>query len=150
MALPVLSLDAMRLLRFDAVDAVRDTGSSGSPSNVLVRDNGPRDEPVVRTEVERWGSSVDEELALGEPMSDSRAPCLEGGGGGGAFRLAVVAALLVTLPGVEVTPGAGTSRECCDDSVREELLLDRFSAEECRSWLCLRARGTGGGALFCC
>lgn len=66
-------------------------------------------------------------------MSDNRAPCLEGGGGGGDFRLAVVVALLAISPGVGITPGAGTSRECCDDSVREELLLDRFSADECRS-----------------
>lgn len=33
--------------------------------------------------------------------------------------------------------------------MREELLLDRVSVEECRSWLCRRARGTGGGILFC-
>lgn len=83
-------------------------------------------------------------------MSDRRAPCLDGGGGGGAFELGVVVALLATSPGVGITPAVGTSRECCDDSVREELLLDRVSADECRSWLCLRARGTGGGALFCC
>ena len=49
-----------------------------------------------------------------------------------------------------VTPDTGTSRDCCDDSVREELLPERFSADECRSWLCRRARGTGGGALFRC
>ena len=33
--------------------------------------------------------------------------------------------------------------------MRLELLLDRLLAVEARSWLCLRARGTGGGALFC-
>lgn len=89
-----------------------------------------------------------DELALDVPISDSRAPCLEGGGGGGDFELAVVVAALA------ISPAVGTSRDCCEDSgceerVREELLRDRFSAEECRSWLCLRAKGTGGGALFC-
>jgi hypothetical protein len=49
-----------------------------------------------------------------------------------------------------MTPAGGTSRECCDDNVNDELLLDLFSADDCRSWLCLRAKGTGGGALFCC
>lgn len=105
---------------------------------------------MVRIEDERCGSSVEDELALDAPMSDSRAPCLEGGGGGGDFKLAVIVALLATSPGVGTTPEAGPSRECCDDSVREELLRDLFSADECRSELCLRARGTGGGALFCC
>ena len=79
-------------MRFDAVDAVRDTGSSGSPSSVLLREDGPCDEPVVRTEIERWGSSVEDELTLDEPISDNRDPCLDGGGGGGDFRLAVVVA----------------------------------------------------------
>lgn len=52
--LPVLSPDAKRrLLRFEAVDAARETGSSGSPSSVLRREDGPCDEPVVRTEVDR-------------------------------------------------------------------------------------------------
>lgn len=41
------------------------------------------------------------------------------------------------------------SIECCDDIVRDELLLDRFPEVEVRSWLCLRARGTGGGIFFC-
>lgn len=153
-ALPVLSLDARRrLLRFEAVDDVRfipGSGNGGSPSRVLLREDGPCDESVVRTEVERWGNSFEDELALDAPISDSRAPCLEGGGGGGDFTLAVVVALLATSPGVGTTPGAGASTECCDDSVSEELLLDLFSTDECRSWLCLRARGTGGGALFCC
>lgn len=141
-----LSADRMRLLRFDDV---RETGSSGSFSIVLLRDEGPRDEPVVRTEVDRWGSSVEDELALDAPMSDSRAPRLEGGGGGGDFKLAAVVALLAISPGVGLTPVTGTSLECCDESVREELLLERFSADECRSWLCRRAKGTGGGARFC-
>lgn len=53
MPLP-LSPDARRrLLRFDAVDAVRDTGTSGSSSSVLLREDGPRDDPVVRTEFDR-------------------------------------------------------------------------------------------------
>lgn len=130
-----LSLDARRiLLRFDAVEAVRDMGASGSPSSVLLREDGPRDEPVVRTEVVRWGSSVEDELTLDEPMSDRRAPCLEGGGGGGgAFELGVVVALLATSPGVGVTPTGGTSRDCCEDNVNDELLLDLVSADDCRS-----------------
>jgi hypothetical protein len=50
----LLSLDASRrLLRFDAVEAVRERGTSGSPSSVLLREEGPRDEPMVRTEVDR-------------------------------------------------------------------------------------------------
>jgi hypothetical protein len=146
MALPILSLDAIRmLLRFEAVDKVRftsGTGGSASPSNVLLREDGPCAEPVVRTEFDRCGNSVVDELVLDVPISDNRAPCLDGGGGGGDFRLVAVVALLATSPGIV------TSRECCDDNVREELLRDRVSAEDCRSWLCLRARGTGGGALF--
>ena len=150
----MLSLDARRgLPRFDAVDEARfipGSGNDGSPSSVLLRDEGPRDAAVVRTEVDRCGNSVTDELALNEPISVRRNPCLEGGGGGGDFRLAVVVALLATSPDVSSTPKFGASREYCDDSVKDELLCDGFSAEECRSWLCLRARGTGGGALFCC
>jgi hypothetical protein len=66
-------------------------------------------------------------------MSDNLAPRLEGGGGGGDFKLAVVVILLATSPGVGTTPAVGTSREFCDDSVRDELLRDRFSAEDCRN-----------------
>lgn len=128
-----LSLDARRrLLRFEAVEAVRERGTSGSASSVLLREDGPRDEPVVRTEVDRWGSSVEDEL-VDEPISERRAPCLDGGGGGGAFELGVVVALLATSPGVGVTPVDGTSRECCDDNVNDELLLDLVSADDCRS-----------------
>lgn len=53
MPLPPSPNARRRLLRFDAVDAVRDTGTSGSPSSVLLREDGPRDDPVVRTEVDR-------------------------------------------------------------------------------------------------
>jgi hypothetical protein len=57
MTLPALSLDAIRrLLRFDAVDDVRFIAGSGkgsSPSSVLLREDGPCDDAVVRTEVER-------------------------------------------------------------------------------------------------
>lgn len=131
MTLPVISLDAVRrLLRFDVVDDVRFTSGTRvdrSPSNVLLREDGPWDEPVVRTDVDRWGSSVVDELALDVPMSDNRAPCLEGGGGGGDFRFAAVVASLATSPGVWI------STDCCDDSVREELLRDRCSTEECRN-----------------
>lgn len=109
MALPGDSLEAMRLLRFEAG---REDGRSASPSSVLLRDEGPRDEPVVRTEVERWGSSVEDEFALDAPMSERRAPCRDGGGGGGAFRLGAVVALLATSPGVGATPEAGASRDC--------------------------------------
>ena len=154
MTLAVLSLDARRrLLRFDAVDEARFIPGSGndcSPSSVLLREEGSRDDAVVRTEVDRCGNSVADESALDEPMSVNRDPCLEGGGGGGDFRLAVVVPLLATSPGVASTLEFGAPRECCDDSVKDELLRDGFSAEECRSWLCLRARGTGGGVLFCC
>ena len=41
------------------------------------------------------------------------------------------------------------SVECCDEMVKDELLRDLLPAVEVRSWLCLRARGTGGGTLFC-
>lgn len=154
MTLAVLSPDARRrLLRFDAADEARfipDSGNDCSPSSVLLRDEGPRDDAVVRTEVDRCGDSVTDEWAPNVPASASRDPCLEGGGGGGDFRLAVVVALLATSPGVSSTPELGASRECCDNSVKDELLRDGISAEECRSWLCLRARGTGGGVLFCC
>lgn len=75
-------------------------------------------------------------MALDGPMSDRRAPRLDGGGGGGgAFELGVVVALLATSPGVGITPADGTSRECCDDKVNDELLLDLVSAnaDDCRS-----------------
>lgn len=137
------------MMRLFLLEEVREVANSGSPSRVLLREDGPCEELFVRVEVERCGSSVDEELALDAPISDSRAPCLEGGGGGGAFVLAAVVTLLALSPGVGFTTETGTSLECCDDSVREELLLDRCSTDECRSWLCRRARGTGGGALFC-
>lgn len=37
--------------------------------------------------------------------------------------------------------------ECWEDMVRLELLLDRV-LDGLRSWLCLRASGTGGGIRF--
>lgn len=33
--------------------------------------------------------------------------------------------------------------------MRDELLRDLFVVVDVRSWLCLRARGTGGGVRFC-
>jgi hypothetical protein len=41
------------------------------------------------------------------------------------------------------------SIECCEDMVKEELLLDRLPMVEVRSWDCLLAIGTGGGIFFC-
>lgn len=133
MPLPLSPDTRRRLLRFDAVEAVRDTGTSDSPSSVLLCEDGRRDEPAVRTEVDRCAKSVKDTFALDEPMSDSGAPCLDGGGGGGAFELGVVVALLAISPGVGVTPAVGSSREYCDDNVKDELLLDPTSADEYRS-----------------
>jgi hypothetical protein len=87
-ALPVLSLETMRWeLRFD--DDVRrpsPTGDPGSESMVLRRDDSAVDiELPVRTDVERWGSSVLDELALDVLMSVNLAPCRDRGGGGGDF-----------------------------------------------------------------
>jgi hypothetical protein len=39
--------------------------------------------------------------------------------------------------------------DCWDDVVRLELLRERVPVVEVRSWDCLRAKGTGGGARFC-
>lgn len=109
MALAGTSLETMRLLR---LEAVRETGISRSPSSVLLREEGPWEEFVVRTEMDRWGSSVDDEFALDEPMSERRAPCREGGGGGGAFAPAAVVMALAISPGVGVTPSGGMSTDC--------------------------------------
>lgn len=43
----------------------------------------------------------------------------------------------------------GASIDCCDDTVKDELLRERFPVMEPRNWLCLRASGTGGGTFFC-
>lgn len=107
----VESVEMMRLLR---LEVVRGAGRSISFSRVLRREEGPREEEVVvvRMEVERLGSSVDEEFALEEVMSERRAPWREGGGGGGDLVLAAVVVALAISPGVGVTPGGGTSRDC--------------------------------------
>lgn len=76
-------------------------------------------------------------------MSDAPWRRAGGGGGGGAL-----------LDGDDVgsnpVPGLrrGNSVECWDDVVSAELLRDRLPPVDVRSWLCRRAKGTGGGAFF--
>ena len=65
------------------------------------------------------GSSMLEELALELPTFASRAPYREGGGGGGDFALDMGSWLVAV--GV-----CGASMECCEVTVRFELLRDRF------------------------
>lgn len=68
-----------------------------------------------------------DESALDVLMSANLAPCLERGGGGGDFATDKGSFLLGTgLAGA-------ASTECCEDSVRLELLRDLLSAEEVRS-----------------
>lgn len=136
--MPVLSLETMRE---DEMDEVRPTGDAGSESSVLRRED--ERSFVERMEAVRWGSSVLDELALDVLVSFKRAPCRERGGGGGDF--ATDKGSLVVGVGLR----SGASIECWDVMVREELLRDRLLVVEERSWLCLRARGTGGGARFC-
>jgi hypothetical protein len=80
---------------------------------------------------------------LDELMSVNRTPCRERGGGGGGFGVDWASLLLGTGLGMVA------SVECCDDIVKDELLRDLLPAVEFRNWLCLRARGKGGGTLFC-
>jgi hypothetical protein len=92
MALPVLSFETTRWeVRFDEIDEVRRVspiGDAGSESRVLRRDDiAPCNEFPVRTDAERWGSSVLDELALDVLMSVNLAPCRERGGGGGDFAM---------------------------------------------------------------
>jgi len=64
-------------------------------------------------------------------------------GGGGGFEVAVEDGLSAMLDGYD-----GVMSLCCEDTVREELLLDRDWFGDF-SWLCRRASGGGGGAFFC-
>lgn len=85
-----------------------------------------------------------EEFAL-VLISVRRAPWRERGGGGGDFAVAMDEGSLVLGAGL----GREGSMECWEDMVREELLRDLLPVVDERSWDCLRAKGTGGGALFC-
>lgn len=89
MALPELSFEtALCAFRFDDIEEARrisPAGEGGSDSKVFRREEDIASfmEFTVRTDVERCGSSVLEELALDVLMSVNRAPCLDRGGGGG-------------------------------------------------------------------
>jgi hypothetical protein len=122
-ALPMLSLETMRV---DEIDDVRRAGDAGSESSVL-RLEDDTTPCVERVDAVRWGSSVLDELALDVLLSLSRAPCLERGGGGGDFATDKGSLAL----GVGLRRGA--SMECWDVMVREELLRDRFPVVEERS-----------------
>jgi hypothetical protein len=144
----VLSFETVRWgLRLDAIDEVRRRSvddDAGSDSNVLRRDDvGPREGVAVLVEFERCGSSVLDELALDVLISVSLAPCLDRGGGGGDFATDKGSLLLGAGFG-----GDTASTDCCEEMVKEELLRDRLPVVDDRSWLCLRANGTGGGAFF--
>jgi hypothetical protein len=124
-----LSLDTMRLLRFDEMDEVRrmSIGEAGSDSaSIVLRrlEDGP-----LRVEFERWGSSLLEELGLDVGRSVKRAPWRERGGGGGDFTFAMDEVSLVL--GVGLSNGGST--ECWDEIVRLELLRDLFPVVEDRS-----------------
>lgn len=132
MELFVLSLETVRWLgRVEDMDEVRwrsPVGEAGSESSVLRREEvGPWLDAAVRTEAERWGNSVLEELALEVLMSANLAPCLERGGGGGDF--AVDNGSLLLGAGL----GRGGSIDCCEDMVRDELLRDLLPAVDERS-----------------
>lgn len=151
MEFEALSLETARCVgRVEEMEEARwrstPEGELGSESRVLRREEdvvgGFWADVAVRTEDERWGSSVLEELALEVLISASFAPCRERGGGGGDF--AVDRGSLLLGAGL----GRGGSIDCWEDMVRDELLRDLFPAVEDRNWLCLRARGTGGGVLF--
>lgn len=109
----------------DEVRRMSAAGEEDSDSRVLRRESCPG--VVVRIEAERWGSSVLEEFALEVLMSVNRAPRLERGGGGGDFATDNGSLLLGA--------GLGTvaSTECCEDMVKDELLLDLFPAVDVRS-----------------
>lgn len=134
-----------RLLRLEA-DAEPGAGAASvAPSRVL---RLLELDAAVRTELLRWGGGEGAD-GLEEPMSESRAPWRDGGGGGGDFRPLSSTSRAFSAEGERGFEG-GASRDCWDDRVSEELRLERLSApaEEWRSWLCLRARGTGGGFFF--
>lgn len=134
-----------RLLRLEA-DAEPGAGAASlAPSSVL---RLLELDAAVRTELLRWGGGEGAD-GLEEPMSERRAPWRDGGGGGGDFRPLSSTSRAFSAEGERGFEG-GASRDCWDDRVSEELRLERLSApaEEWRSWLCLRARGTGGGFFF--
>jgi hypothetical protein len=144
--LPVLPPET---LRFEDMELVRFTPGAGddgfSESMVLRRDEGGSGiDRAVRTELDRCGSSVLEELALGLLRCANRAPWREGGGGGGDFAPEIGS----WLCGIGLVRA---STECWEFIVRLELLRDLFPVVVVvvLSWLCRRARGTGGGARFC-
>jgi hypothetical protein len=111
-------------LRFEDMELVRFTpgvGDAGFSESIVLRreDAGSGIERAVRTELERCGSSVPEELALELLRFARRAPWRDGGGGGGDFALEI---------GSEVC-GTGlvrASTECWEFIVRLELLRDRL------------------------
>jgi len=138
-------------LRFEDRDEVRARpGSSGAGDDVVegsvvvLREVGTLgEETLERRAVE--GSSVVEEVALGGFPPVSEDPWRRLGGGGGGTFCEGEDAVSLGMPGLSK---GNSVIECCDEMVRFELLRDRLPFEV-RSWLCLRASGTGGGIFFC-
>lgn len=153
----VLSLETERgLLRVEVMEEVRErpvevrSGEAGGwEEKVLLRDEGAIGDVAAGRVVDVVrGSSVVDELGLGVLLLFVRdAPCRRAGGGGGGGALLEDGDDVGSYP--EPGLSKGNSVECWEDVVSAELLRDRLPVVlDVRSWLCLRARGTGGGAFF--
>jgi hypothetical protein len=119
--LPVLPPETLRFEDRELVRFTPGVGDDGPSESMVLRreEGGSGMERAVRTEFERWGSSVVEELALELLRFARRAPWREGGGGGGDFALEIGSWLW----------GTGlvrASAERCEFIVRLELLRDRL------------------------
>lgn len=117
----------------------RDVGASGEAETF-----------ARRIEDVREGSSEVEEFAVEAPPLVTEDPWRrDGGGGGGTFWNGdeVEDGMSLGLGILGVSSG-NSDMECREEVVRFEPLRERFPPEDVRSWLCLRASGTGGGIFF--